>query len=568
MTKKKFHNIAHCWAYLIVEELARLQINHVCIAPGSRSTLLINEFSQRQDIQCYSHFDERSLGFFALGLAKGLLKPVAILTTSGTAVANLLPSIIEAKHAHIPLLILTTDRPFELHDCGANQTMDQMSLFSAYVNKQYLIPPATTDISPEWLLATCDEAVQALEFPQKGPIQLNFMIREPFFNQLTSFNTYLHSISEWENSNMPFKLLSSTSITPKHNHLPPSLNNCIAVIADIESSDIAHSIYEFCNHHDIPMFTECHSKLFGKSHTYQLIDAMSHELIKDSYIPEFILFFGDHLISKSCAELIKKSPHTLHITEHLDNADPLHHCTYVLRGSITNTLNQLSKLNISIDESFKTKLSNIYRSLQHAISSASLKKLSEITVLQTLFSSSNSKDRLFFIANSLPIRVLNHNIIPESQSIIYSNRGLSGIDGNLATAIGIAQATQKELIIIIGDISFLYDAMSLTLLQQLKLPLKICLLNNQGGQIFTTLPAQQHSPSLAPYFTTPHHLSMENLCNFFKLTYMQIENDDISLTESIKSFYKEKQSILFEYKFNISQTKQHLSLLFNTYPQK
>jgi 2-succinyl-5-enolpyruvyl-6-hydroxy-3-cyclohexene-1-carboxylate synthase len=146
------------WASLIIEELSRLGVEHVCMAPGSRSTPLTLACAANNKLTKHCHFDERGLGFMALGLAKASNTPVAIITTSGTAVANLYPAIIEASLTRVPLIILSADRPPELLDCGANQAIAQVGMFAQYA-KQLSLPVPDLHLTPTALLSSLDQAL-------------------------------------------------------------------------------------------------------------------------------------------------------------------------------------------------------------------------------------------------------------------------------------------------------------------------------------------------------------------------------------------------------------------------
>ena len=164
------------WGQLILEELARLGVKHVCMAPGSRSTPLTLAAASQTQLTRHIHFDERGLGFMALGLAKASNAPVAIITTSGTAVANLYPAIVEAWLTHVPLIILSGDRPPELIDCGANQAIIQPAIFAQYA-KQVNLPTPDLGYPANALLSTIDHAVAN----QHQPVHINCMYREPLY---------------------------------------------------------------------------------------------------------------------------------------------------------------------------------------------------------------------------------------------------------------------------------------------------------------------------------------------------------------------------------------------------
>ena len=168
------------WASLLIEELYRLGLRHLCIAPGSRSAPLTLAAANHNGMRCHLHFDERGLGFFALGLAKGLHQPVAIITTSGTAVANLYPAVIEARLTRVPLLVLSADRPAELIDCGANQAITQPGIFASYPVFQQSLPAPELRLDPRFLLGSVDHAWQQLTMAT-GPVHLNCPFAEPFY---------------------------------------------------------------------------------------------------------------------------------------------------------------------------------------------------------------------------------------------------------------------------------------------------------------------------------------------------------------------------------------------------
>ena len=156
-------------------------------------------FSQHNNFNCVTHFDERSLGFYALGYAQAKKEPVVIITTSGTAVANLLPAVVEARLSHTPLRILSADRDYSEHYHGANQTIDQHHIFGKYVHMFQNFPAPTTEISPQWLLSSIDEAYHQMTKPNQGPVHLNIMFHEQFFAKTQNFQSYLSSIDYWLN---------------------------------------------------------------------------------------------------------------------------------------------------------------------------------------------------------------------------------------------------------------------------------------------------------------------------------------------------------------------------------
>lgn len=198
-----------CWSKVILESLLRYGVHHICIAPGSRSTPLTLEAARLQDesrVTCHTHFDERGLGFFALGLAKATQKPVAIIVTSGTAVANLYPAIIEAYQTQTNLIVLTADRPIELIECGANQAICQQKIFAHYPIAEINLPKPSQDYSATWLVSTLDQACYQQQLTP-GVVHINVPFAEPLYQanlQQIDNHSWLQPLSSWLHSQKPW----------------------------------------------------------------------------------------------------------------------------------------------------------------------------------------------------------------------------------------------------------------------------------------------------------------------------------------------------------------------------
>ncbi|MBN1465468.1 2-succinyl-5-enolpyruvyl-6-hydroxy-3-cyclohexene-1-carboxylic-acid synthase, partial [candidate division KSB1 bacterium] len=171
-------NINDFWASLLIEELVRNNVTFFCLSPGSRCAPLTIAAAQNPRSECHICHDERGAAYMAVGYAKATGTPAALLCTSGTAAANYYPAIIEASMAEAPLIVLTADRPYELLDTGANQTIDQQHLFGRYARWSFNLPPPSNDLSPCFLLTTIDQAIYRSTLAPAGPVHLNCMFRE------------------------------------------------------------------------------------------------------------------------------------------------------------------------------------------------------------------------------------------------------------------------------------------------------------------------------------------------------------------------------------------------------
>ncbi|MCA9399406.1 MAG: 2-succinyl-5-enolpyruvyl-6-hydroxy-3-cyclohexene-1-carboxylic-acid synthase, partial [Candidatus Omnitrophica bacterium] len=210
-------NINTIWASLIIEELIRCGVDYFCISPGSRSTPLAVAVANHKKARSFIHFDERGSAFHALGYAAAAKKAACVITTSGTAVANLFPAVIETAKKKLPLIILTADRPPELRFTGANQTIDQVKIFGDYTNWFFDMPAPSTDCAPEFILTSIDQAVAKANGYPKGPVHLNCMFREPLapLNDKNNYAKYLTTVKNWGKRQTPFTIYAQSQIIPE-----------------------------------------------------------------------------------------------------------------------------------------------------------------------------------------------------------------------------------------------------------------------------------------------------------------------------------------------------------------
>src|SRR5215212_6824626 len=197
------------WAYLIVEELLRCGVDFFCVAPGSRSTPLVAALAANEKASTLIHFDERGTAFAALGHARATGRPAAWITTSGTAVANGLPAVVEAATDGVPMVLLTADRPPELRQTGANQTIDQPDIFGDYVRWRFDLPAPDPGIDPAMVLTTVDQAAYRAGRTPQGPVHLNLMFREPFLS-CPEDEDVLSGPSSWIESGGPYTRYAAT----------------------------------------------------------------------------------------------------------------------------------------------------------------------------------------------------------------------------------------------------------------------------------------------------------------------------------------------------------------------
>ncbi len=294
------------WCNTLLEELVRSGVEHVCIAPGSRSTPLTLEAEANSKLTLHTHFDERGLGFLALGLAKASNKPVAVIVTSGTAVANLLPATAESGLTREKLILLTSDRPIDLVDCGANQAIQQQGIFSSHVETELNLPSPTTQVSLNWLLTSIDHAL-AKQRSVGGAIHINCPFPEPLYsaNSAEMYADYTKSVAAWRAST---SLYSNTYLPSHLNAQPVSASDYVAckgavIIGSIEN-EAAIKAKQFASALGWPVFCDPQSGVSSDWKHYDLwlqSDAAKAQLSRC----DFIIQFGERIVSKRLNQWVK-----------------------------------------------------------------------------------------------------------------------------------------------------------------------------------------------------------------------------------------------------------------------
>jgi len=549
-------NLNNFWSSLIIEELIRQGCNYFCISPGSRSTSLTLAVAQNKKSISKIFYDERGGSFHALGYARASGKPAVLICTSGTAAANYYPAIIEAYQDSVPLIVLTADRPPELRAAGANQTIDQVKMFGNYVNWYFELPTPDANISPQFVLTTIDQAYFKSMHSPKGPVHINCMYREPFFseNELS-----LNDISsKWQKSGKPFTVYQDT----KTNILPDSqliekintFDRGIIIAGKMDSHTDSEAVYKLAEKLKWPVFADISSGLRIRTNSELIIEhfdlALLSNSFKNSLEPEMVIQFGKRYVSKRLLTYLNElNPENyLVVDDSPDRLDPTHIVTDRIVGNISqfckslvpsitgiigkNWIENIYKANNKIDELIKNEF-------------GSKNKLSEISTAR-IISKNIPQNSGLYLASSMPIRDMDMFAIKNQKNIfLTANRGASGIDGTIASAIGFAEGNESAVTLVLGDLAFIHDINSLYQLASSKYPVFIILINNSGGGIFSFLPIANQRDVFKDYFSTPHDLTFERSADLFKLKYYNPKSST-ELISNYQSANNEQKSAIFE----------------------
>jgi len=501
------------------DELARCGMEHACTAPGSRCTPIVLSLVREPRLRCWSNLDERCAGYFALGAAKRSGRPVAVTCTSGTAAANLAPAVIEAWHARVPLIVLTADRPPELREVGAGQTIDQIKLYGGAVKWFFEVGVHEADADAlRWVRTLACRAYWTAATGPPGPVHLNFPLGEPLV-----LIGPLPEESTGRDDGRPYVTVDGGLQTVPTGGRHPF--GRIVIVAGADRDPItARELAAFAERAAIPLLADpLSSARHGKA-------AIAHYdlLLRDpefaaAHRPEFVIRAGDLPTSKPLRAWLA-GLQAAQIAIDPDGAwqDPAGVVGWRVTAPIHALLDGLTAGEVlpSPPEWLAS-----WRSADDAAASAitaTLREgLSEPLVARSL-GEWLAADTTLFVASSMPIRDV-EEFFParEDGPRVLSNRGANGIDGTVSSAFGAAAAGPGPVVLLIGDVALAHDIGGLVAIQRLRLPLTIVLLNNDGGGIFHFLPVAAEADAFEEHIATPHGLDFAHAAALYGCDYEQ-----------------------------------------------
>ncbi|WP_415898079.1 2-succinyl-5-enolpyruvyl-6-hydroxy-3-cyclohexene-1-carboxylic-acid synthase [Neptuniibacter sp. QD57_21] len=551
-------NLTNLWAAAVLEQLVQLGVEDICIAPGSRSAPLViaaarlslsktNNGEQGQ-LRLHTHIDERGLGFFALGLVKARSKPVIVITTSGTAVANLYPAVIEAFQTSQPLIVLSADRPEELLNCGANQAINQKGIFADNVVEFCQIDALDSEAEITENLSSIVRAYQKAS--TSGPVQINCAFREPLYPtddvDLLDTDKYLQIVAP--------ESLSASSVCETKFSQPKG--KAVLVAGDLTSSQAQH-VLAMAERFDTPILADINSNL----PKHRLI-IQSVELILEAQpdlLAEYdsVIQFGGRLVGKRLLNWLSES--------HFENYILVSPQALALDPSKTAT-----QICLDIDEYCQDA---VIEKSDHALllekSGQILEKartfvrslsFGELKAAQTLCDVLDGSVDLF-VGNSLSIRLM--DLQSNRDFSVFSNRGTSGIDGLLATACGVQQGRGRPMVVLLGDTSLLHDLNSLMIARRhiSAYPLILIVLNNDGGSIFNMLPTANLGDIQRDFFQLPHGLEFCNIARSFDIPHY-LPSTEAHFKQQLTELLKQNGVAMIELQVPPTESSQQIKALY------
>ncbi len=541
------------WSSLIISELIKNGIHTFFVSPGNRNAPLLAILAHEKRASVKICPDERGAAYRALGHAKASKIPGVLVCTSGTASANYYPAGIEASREDIPLIILSADRPPELIGSDANQTIVQDDLYGRYCRDTLLLPPPDTAYPLEALLAKIDYLL-ANRF---GPVHLNCPFRDPLSPGPSKTIPPTHVLKKAEtlmNLPGPFTSYPRKKGIPDLSQLLDRIGKTkrgLVIVGRLDTSDDSDALEKLLRGIDWPVYCDIASSLKSALPPDRQIFSLDHpesiRLIR-AYKPDTILQFGTGLVSKHYyASILPQSRATLiQISPRTGLRDPAHRVNLRIDAPVSSVADELLKT------TFPKIHPKLYFSLMMSMGMLSVQVKQEIAkdVLSFAFIASTLVEAIpegegLFVGNSIAIRAFDASIpaYPRKRHVI-SNRGVSGIEGNIATCVGFAEASNRRVTAVIGDMSFLHDMNSLIFLKQSIVPVILVVVNNGGGRIFERLPISEFPDILHPLMTTPHGMTFRHSAAQFDIPYVLVSKPQELSRAYQKTLKRDKSSIL------------------------
>lgn len=566
---KKKINRNYFWAETFIKELNSIGVKYACISPGSRNTPLTLAIANNKKLKSFVYIDERCSAFFALGIAKATNSPVILQSTSGTATAELYPAIIEAYQQRVPLIVCTADRPAELLNTGANQTINQNNLYKNHIRWFFDVGlPEPIPRRIRHIKAIAKRAVYESMVRSKGPVHLNFPFRKPF--EPDTFTDEVSSeVIETAKLVLPDKkdlykengksIVSEKWFKEIAQHLTKFKKGLIIAGPENYNELFHFNCQKLASILGYPILADGASQLrFGKHNKENILSSfegfLRSELFSRKYKPEIILQFGRTITSKALGLFFEKcSAIRFMVNEYGDWFDPANRAN----ASFACKPYLFCEKMIEHLQSRKVKRSQSWLKATKELDEKSLKVKNEIIsksdfpnecrIIEELVNLLPEKSQLM-ISNSMPIRDFDY-FAPVTKKIIniFNNRGASGIDGITATALGLAVLEKRSTVLLTGDSAFYYDLNALLAARKYKIPLIIILINNNGGGIFEVLPVSKYGKIYKEYFVAPHDLDFSPFVKAFGGNY--------SLIKSWRDFRDEFGNALKKKEFSVLEIR-------------
>ena len=514
---------------ILTSLLLEYGVSDAVVCPGSRNAPIVHNLSVCEAIRCRPVTDERSAAFYALGLSIATRRPTVVCVTSGSALLNVMPAVAEAAYQHVPLVVISADRPLQWIDQLDGQTIPQSDALGRFVRKAVQLPEPHND-EERWLCRRLvNEAMHLATCRQGAPVHINVPISEPLFEfnieqlpQLSRFNYIKRAVTKDASMDMPDAF---------HKAKRPMI-----VIGQLAHGTVSHETIRSLSEKYVvmseplsnPSYMTIH---FDEAIRYIVSDNSSindDEDDKTAYYPDYVIYVGDTLVSKPARRFLRnaKAPSCLITPDAADIHDPLMTLTDIVECDTDSINALLASLCDAPDTDERCRFHDRWQSFLDAYAAHADAYAPEYSQMATVkyFEEQLADldiDICVHYANSSAVRLA----CIYAQHYVWCNRGVNGIEGSLSTAAGFSLATHDMTVCVIGDLSFFYDQNALWN-SNLRGNLRIILLNNRGGGIFRQLPGLSDSPAADDLVMASHENTAQGICTQNDIGYLSAKSMD------------------------------------------
>ena len=549
---------------VFIKKIVSYGIKDIVISPGSRSTPLVSNLLKNKNyFNLKMILDERSAAFFSLGVSKVTKTPTIIICTSGTAPLNYLPAVAEAYHSRVPLIVITADRPMIYRNSGSNQTLNQTNIYNSNIKWFYDIPVKDDTENSVHIENIFDKAIiQAVTNPY-GPVHINWQFKEPLSD---GENVKIEKTLKIKNFTKEFV----SENTSKINEFLNLVLNKKGILLAGPAIDNPKEIIQLANFLNWPIIADPLSnvrnyKFYDKATIIDTADILcrSSKLLKEKI--ETVIHVGAPPVSKFIINKLRNVKNHIFFEKSIDVLQEFIPKTLHIQTNIERFIKDAKKSELykptELDDKWRLSLQYLNSIARIEINNYFLKNLQELEIKKNLIDILTDNN-ILVVGNSLTVRLLDIILTDSNINFIYGNRGLSGIDGNIAIASGISSTTDLRVVLDIGDLAFLHDSNSILTARNHAKNLTILVNNNYGGQVFSLLPQAKNLENIFDewFISEQKNISIKNLAKSYGCKYYLSKN-----IEDFKNIFDASKDIEGVKIIEVKYPKNQYSNLSNIY---
>ena len=549
---------------VFIKKIVSYGIKDIVISPGSRSTPLVSNILKNKNyFNLKMILDERSAAFFSLGVSKVTKTPTIIICTSGTAPLNYLPAVAEAYHSRVPLIVITADRPMIYRNSGSNQTLNQTNIYNSSIKWFYDIPVKDDTENSVHIENIFDKAIMQAVTNPYGPVHINWQFEEPLSD---GENVKIEKTIKIKNFTKEF-VLENTSKINEFLNLVINKKGILLAGPEIDKPNEIIQLANFLNWPIIadPLSNVRNYKFYDKATIIDTADILcrSSKLLKETI--ETVIHVGAPPVSKFIINKLRNVKNHIFFEKSIDVLQEFFPITLHIQTNIEQFIKDTKKSELykptELDDKWRLSLQYLNSIARIEINNYFLKNLQELEIKKNLIDILTDNN-ILVVGNSLTVRLLDIILTDSNINFIYGNRGLSGIDGNIAIASGISSTTDLRVVLDIGDLAFLHDSNSILTARNHAKNLTILVNNNYGGQVFSLLPQAKNLENIFDewFISEQKNISIENLAKSYGCKYYLSKN-----IEDFKNIFDASKNIEGVKIIEVKYPKNQYSNLSNIY---